>query len=418
MSFANFPVEIVHLILSKAVLEGDRPIAQINRLPQNGEARDNIVLARLLLLNKDLSEFLKGIMWKRIGLTRLNKREPIAIDYFRKVSKLYQIHKHYTKSINISLRFATRELIKPKPEDEELIDIANDIFKASQPDQINEVILWVAVPPTLPSSTIEQFWERIHPILDTVTGFKNLTRFEFWFSRRLEETKLAVVISHLKNLEVVKLYARHKGLKSVEESEFQEDLGISLSSLTKLKSLSLGRLKSPNPSWIKLNWKSNIEKLSIFKCKRFQDFSSLKIFFHLFHKTLRALRFDVVENDDRIFKECEILESFRSLKQLTIFQYHHRNTSILQQFSICPAIKSINWVVSDLHSSSERISSLIYNLLITRNYQNRWRSLRSLTLPLSFAVSMDDSTDTVLDILCKKYSVRLNYSDHDGYDMV
>lgn len=41
MSFANFPVETVYTILSEAVLEGDKPIAQINRLPQNGEARDS-----------------------------------------------------------------------------------------------------------------------------------------------------------------------------------------------------------------------------------------------------------------------------------------------------------------------------------------------------------------------------------------
>ncbi|EGG00723.1 uncharacterized protein MELLADRAFT_111613 [Melampsora larici-populina 98AG31] len=386
MNFGNFPVEIVYSILTEAVLEGDKLIVQADRLLQNGEARDNM-------------------------------SEPIPIDHFTTLSELYQSKKHHTKSINVALEFARYELDEPTPL--EVLQIASGIFQASRLSPINEVVLWITIP-DLAENTVE-FWYHIHPILETTTEFGNLTKLEFSFSHTFweQETTLAAVICLLKSLEVIKLCA-HKKITEARRPESQAALGNSLSSLTRLESMSLEGLKSPNPKWTKLNWKSNIKKLSITNCKSFKDFSSLRSFFNLFHKSLIALRFNADENDCRALEDCGILKSFESLQQLTIYQNHHRNISILQQFSICPAIKFIHWIVSDPHPSKEQIRSLIFDLLILKNYQNRWRSLRSLVLPSNFANSLDSSTYAILDvlhILCDNYSVRLSYLDDNEYDV-
>ncbi|KAH9811281.1 hypothetical protein DFH28DRAFT_1181963, partial [Melampsora americana] len=383
MSFADFPVEVVYMILTEAVLEGDKLIVQANRLLQNGEARDNLVLPRLLILNQNIFEFLKGFLWRRIGLCRLNTSEPIPIDDFTKLSELYQFKNHHTQSINISLKFLRHELGGSSPG--EAIQIASEIFEASRPSRINEVVLLITIPDLRTPAYTVLFWESIHPMLETITGFRNLTRFDFSFSQTFwrQEITLATVIALLESLEVIKLCASGE-LSQQERPGSQEDLGNSLSSLTRLKSMSLEGLKSLNPNWIKLNWRSKIQNLSINKCKRFKEFSLLKRFFHLFHKSLVTLKFEVEENYCEPLEDCEILRSFESLQQLTINQNHHRNISLLQQFSICPTIKFIHWIVSDLQPSKDQIRSLIYDLLILRNYQNRWKSLRSIILPSSF----------------------------------
>lgn len=233
----------------------------------------------------------------------------------------------------------------------------------------------------------------LESILSKMIKFQNLTKFEFISgdtSSRPEEW-IAECIIGLPNLVSLTLAASTKVERRTNSDFFQwaydyfpDDCGKSLSSLTKLKHLSLKNLSTPNSWWHDLRWNSKLESISITLCPRFHSFRIFD-FALIFKDSLKILSIgktpyspvDIKYLAPKVNngKEFPVLEELTILGQL--LQTEDRagietEESILETVYRCPRLKHLN-----LSGASKSDTLKIINQSIQESDSN-WPSLKTL----------------------------------------
>lgn len=359
----------------RAAEEANEEIMITTKLPQNGHTGANAPLARLIQSTKGEPEYFKRFTWKRLGF--YYPEQICTIDTYERILEEFKTNKNDTKALHFCLDlFASSQ---NQAFSSRLMELAMEIVNISPSTQIEELAIGINLPTCSDESTPNPS-NIFFLMVGKIPSFQNLSTFVFVSDRKVSfsESFMAWVISQLPNLRYLNLCVIG-GFNEQGMYGPQVDLGEALASRTKLISLDLRFSALPQPQWLELEWKAQLEGLSIEPAGSPQGTATPVLgFCHLFHHTLTQL--SIIGSPAQLSEEEKVLgHDFTSLKSLTIHETDP-NISYLSIFSLCPSIEFLTWL-------ADRPLAEDLWLKFTQEYfpnEDRWKSLECIAIPENF----------------------------------
>ncbi|KAH9813014.1 hypothetical protein DFH28DRAFT_1083823 [Melampsora americana] len=348
----------------RAAEEANEEIMITTELPQNGKTGANGPLARLIETTKGEVEYFKRFTWKRLGF--YHPKQDWTIDTYETLLEDFKANKNHTKALHFCLDLSTRS--SNQNSSARLMDMAMEIIKISPSTQIEELAIGINLP-TVYNGSAPNPSSILFLMMGKIPSFQNLCTFVFVSDCKVpfSESFMAWVINQLPNL-------RYLSLCICDGFEEQGMYGPRADLALDLRFSAL-----PKPEWLDLEWKAQLEGLSIALGEAHQRTTPPVLgFCHLFHNTLTRL--SITGSPEQLSEEENSLgRDFISLKSLTIHETNS-NSSYLSTFSLSPSIEFLTWLADQ---------TLAENLWFkfTQEYfpnEQRWKALECVAIPENF----------------------------------
>ncbi|KAG0146560.1 hypothetical protein CROQUDRAFT_671057 [Cronartium quercuum f. sp. fusiforme G11] len=360
----------------EAAAEANEEIMLTTNLPQNGHAGDNVPLANLLELKGETFEFLKRYTWKRLGLYYFGDNWPLEISVLENLFEEFQVNKKYVKALNFCLDLIPRQVNQPPLITQKLIELFINILRNTPDSQIEELAIGINLP--IPSEGLTPGPSNsLAIIMSMVSKFQNLSTFIFVTDHKvhLSESNMAWIINQLPNLKTCILCLR-AGFKEQNENFAQVELGEALASRNQLKVLDLRHVFAPKPEWLQLEWKGQLNEVTIeIGGKQTRPILHLIEFCHLFRNSLT--RVCLVEPPTQITQEDKgMAREMKSLESVTVYETDS-SLSYLSLFSLCPRVVFLNWILEP------QIAEQSTQMFSDKYFPNeeRWKELQCIGIP-------------------------------------